>query len=220
MPSCVESDACPFQPRPQTRSVMTRDGPGRGSAPKPGSSGGQHSARAAASLSGRPGTSRKPAKGQRSGSLQQQPAPVYGAVPPPPSLHSDGLPSPGTGPLGSGVPRSGPYARQRASLQVDGPRLQSAPGVSGSPAVGGAQSRAKPGIGSARTPGGVSDQQRQAAGQAPASRVFVQSSSSTGWGGGSANAAKWAGSGGSGVFGQGACRMAYEADKEPDVWKV
>ena len=201
---------------------MTRDGPGRGSTPRAGSSGSQHTARAAGSPGGRPGAGRKPAKGQRSGSLQQQ-APVYGAVPPPPSLHSDGLPSAGAGPLGSGVPRGGPYVRQRASVLVDGHQQGSAPAASGKPAAppsGSNQSFYKPGLGSSRNSTGGSNHQQQLVGQASAGRGFVRSSNSTGGVNGSPNSARWAGTGGAGMFGQGACRMAYEADKEPDVWKV
>ena len=221
--SAAKTTPGPLQPRYHPRRLMPRDGPGHGNGPRAGSGGGRHGSRAPGGPDGTPGAARKPARGQRTGSLPQQ-APVYGAVPPPPSLHSNGVSPPRLEPLGGRQVQQGTRFghHQRASLHSAVARPRSAPDASVSPGTAqfsGAASFAKPGLGSSRHSNSGSDAQRQSPGLAPASRVFVRSSSSTGNGVG-AKGVNWAGSGGSGLFGQGACRMAYEADKEPGIWKV
>ena len=191
---------------------MARDGPGRGNGARARLCGGRHGGRAAGGHDESARAGRKPAKGHQTGVPSQQ-APVYGAVPPPPSLHSNGVPSAGAGPSNSDQ-RHPAHPRASAAHTAD-PRLRSALARSASPAAA-----RHAGLGSSRDcSNGGHSRPHQATAQACTTSAFVRGSSSSG-GIAAVNGANRAGCCAAGVFGQGACRMAYEADKEPGIWKV
>ena len=191
------------QPLPEyflLRCLMARDASGRGKGARGGSTGGRHGGRTA-------GGGARP-----SGAPQQ--VPVYGAVPPPPSMYSTGDPAPRARPS---VRPDVAHASERRAAQPDASQHSRAvPSAAVGPAAGPTAGRpsAKAGLGHQRQPAGL-----PSGPSADSSRTYIRSSNSRG-GGGAAAAANWAGTDASGVFSHGACRVAYESDREPGVWKV